>query len=114
MSHIFPNESKGLVGIGEIFECMESLLAMESREIRILGIWGIGGIGETTVGKAVFAKYSSKYDGCCFLENVREEAQKHGLPYLFQILASELLEGENLLLKALTKAQSTSVKRRLS
>ena len=114
LSHIFLGVSNGLVGIDENIECIESLLAIESSEVRILGIWGMGGIGKTTIAEAVFDKYSSQYEGYCFLENVREESERHGLPYLFHKLVSELLEGENLFLKGPAKAQSISVKRWLS
>ena len=74
----------------------------------------MGGIGKITIAKVVFDKYSPQYEGCCFLDNVREESQKYGMPYLCEKLVSELLEGENLLLKGPAKEKSTNVKRRLS
>ena len=79
LSHFFSSASKGIVGIDENFEYIEPLLAIESSEVRILGIWRMGGIGKTTIAKAIFEKYSSQYEGCCFLENVREESQKYRL-----------------------------------
>ncbi|MED6123320.1 hypothetical protein PIB30_047974 [Stylosanthes scabra] len=115
ISHVFPSQDNNLVGVDRNLEAIESLLAMKSSdETRILGIWGMGGVGKTTISRAIFEKYSTQYEGCCFLENIREESQKHGLPYLSQKLFSELLKGEHLLLKELTNTSNANIMRRLS
>ncbi|MED6207173.1 hypothetical protein PIB30_033367 [Stylosanthes scabra] len=115
LSQLFSYASEGLIGIDENFKHIQSLLKIESNEIQILGIWGMGGIGKTTLAKAVFDRYSSQYDGCCFLKNVREESQKSSLHCLYERLISELLdEGEHLLVKGPAQARSMYVKRRLS
>ncbi|XP_027332811.1 disease resistance-like protein DSC1 [Abrus precatorius] len=90
-----PSKSTGLVGIEKNYACIESLLRTESREVRVIGIWGMGGIGKTTVATAIFANCSSQFEGCCFLENVGDDSDKHGLTYLHNKLVSALLEGEN-------------------
>ncbi|KAI9118601.1 hypothetical protein K1719_010933 [Acacia pycnantha] len=41
----------------------------------------MGGIGKSTIAKTIFFKYSSHYEGSCFLENVRERS-KNGLDEL--------------------------------
>ncbi|MED6207170.1 hypothetical protein PIB30_033364 [Stylosanthes scabra] len=114
LPHLYSNASESLIGMDENFKHIQPLLAIESDEVQFLGIWGMGGIGKTTIAKAIFDRYSSRYEGCCFLQNVREESQKFSPHYLHEKLVSELLEGENLLVKGLAQARSMYVKRRLS
>ena len=55
----------------------------------------MGGIGKTNLARAVYDHFSGQFEGCCFLENVREESQKYGLLYLFRKLFSQLLGGSS-------------------
>ncbi|XP_025677987.2 TMV resistance protein N-like [Arachis hypogaea] len=72
------------------YASIESVLT-HSQEVRTIGIWGMGGIGKTTIAAAIFQEFSPKYEGSCFLANVREESSRHGLNYIFNRLLSELL-----------------------
>ncbi|XP_028782033.1 putative disease resistance protein At4g11170 [Neltuma alba] len=65
---------------------------MESKGVQILGIWGMSGIGKTAIARVAFEKFSSRYEGSYFLDNVREESQKHGLKSLREKLIAELQE----------------------
>ncbi|KAF1872981.1 hypothetical protein Lal_00016093 [Lupinus albus] len=72
-------------------EEIKSLLRMESKEVQKLGIWGMGGIGKTTIANAVFDELLSQFDRICFLENVHDDLDRHGLNYVCSRLFSELL-----------------------
>ncbi|XP_057455157.1 putative disease resistance protein At4g11170 [Lotus japonicus] len=84
----YPKNLEGLVGIDEQCKAIECFLGKHGR----IGVWGMGGTGKTTIAKALFAKHFPQYDSVCFLQNVREETEKHGLPHVRKNLLSELLK----------------------
>nr|XP_011470560.1 PREDICTED: uncharacterized protein LOC101303284 [Fragaria vesca subsp. vesca] len=77
------------------------LLDVEEKDVRMVGIWGTGGIGKTTVAKAVYNSIVDRFEGSCFLENVRENSMKDGglvelqNTILFDILGEKRLKVNN-------------------
>ncbi|CAH1431513.1 unnamed protein product [Lactuca virosa] len=74
---------------------LKSKLEIRSGGVRMVGIWGVGGGGKTTLALSVFREISSKFDFCCFIENIREESSRYGLEKLqFKILSNVLTRKE--------------------
>ncbi|TQD96323.1 hypothetical protein C1H46_018089 [Malus baccata] len=56
----------------------------------------MGGIGKTTLADVVYHRFSSKFEACCFLKNVRENSEgKDGIYNLRNKLLSKILGDEN-------------------
>ncbi|XP_062019499.1 TMV resistance protein N-like [Rosa rugosa] len=66
------------VGLHSRVKHILEMLDVEGSDVRMVGIWGIGGIGKTTIAKAVYNTIAHKFDGSCFLANVREYSEQHG------------------------------------
>ncbi|KAK4269158.1 hypothetical protein QN277_022350 [Acacia crassicarpa] len=91
LNNSHPFELKDLFGIEENCHCIELLL----QKAPIVGIWGMGGLGKTTMAKVVFTKLSSEFESSCFMENVREMTEKHGISYVRNQLVLKLLDDES-------------------
>ncbi|ONI06691.1 hypothetical protein PRUPE_5G074700 [Prunus persica] len=82
------------VGLESRVRDMDELLSLGEDDVRMIGIWGLGGIGKTTIAKAVYGSIAHKFEGNCFLANVREmSSMPHGLVQLQKILLSDILGG---------------------
>jgi len=75
----------------ENYWSIQSLIKFDSTEVHIIGLWGMGGIGKTTLAAAIFQKFSFKYEGKCFLENVTEVSKINGINNTCNKLLSKLL-----------------------
>ncbi|XP_054783912.1 disease resistance-like protein DSC1 isoform X2 [Prosopis cineraria] len=93
---MYRSDFTDLVGIDERIAELESLMVEGSEDVRVIGIWGMGGIGKTTIATAIFDRFCFQYEGNCFLANVREETENHGVIYLKNKIFSILLKENDL------------------
>jgi len=99
VAHVLKNlenislcEYEGLVGAHPHVKEVEELLESGSADkVQTIGICGIGGSGKTAIAGAVFNRQYQKFDSYCFLANVREQADKHRLPFLRNELLRQIL-----------------------
>ncbi|KAI3696363.1 hypothetical protein L1987_79377 [Smallanthus sonchifolius] len=83
---IISNVNEDLIGIETRVQDLKSKLEIGSCDVRMIGIWGVGGGGN---------ELSSKFDGCCFVENIREESSKYGLRKMQEKILSRVLKQEH-------------------
>ncbi|CAL5405348.1 unnamed protein product [Camellia sinensis] len=91
LNHTYSSVSEDLVGMNSRMEEMIELLGLGMDDARAVGIWGMGGIGKTTLASAIYAHISCQFEGCSFIENVREVSEKGGRKTLQEQLISEIL-----------------------
>ncbi|XP_059450980.1 TMV resistance protein N-like [Corylus avellana] len=81
------------VGIESLLQDMKLLLDIENIVSKqMVGIFGTAGVGKTTLAKAIYNSIASQFEGCCFLENIRETSSQTGLIHLQNKLLSKILE----------------------
>ncbi|KAJ8759150.1 hypothetical protein K2173_004157 [Erythroxylum novogranatense] len=80
-----------LVGMDSRIEEIKRVFTIKPLEIRILGIWGMGGVGKTTTAEVIYKMMSNQFQSCCFIHNVRQQAEAHGIKKLQQKLISKAL-----------------------
>ncbi|XP_070663814.1 TMV resistance protein N-like isoform X2 [Malus domestica] len=84
------NVAKYQVGMESCVEKVKELLD-GGNDPCVVGIWGASGIGKTEVAKTVYNAIAYKFEGRCFLADVREKSMQYeGLLQLQNTLLSEI------------------------
>ncbi|KAF8033334.1 hypothetical protein BT93_D2059 [Corymbia citriodora subsp. variegata] len=85
--------AKHPVGIYSRIVKLKSILNLESNDgVLKVGLWGQGGIGKTCLARALYNALFRKFEGACFLANVRETSKdSRELVTLQEIMLNEIL-----------------------
>ncbi|KAJ8759129.1 hypothetical protein K2173_004136 [Erythroxylum novogranatense] len=80
-----------LVGMHSRIKEIKEVFTINPSKTRVLGIWGMGGIGKTTTAEVIYKMISRQFQGCCFVYNVRQQAEASGINKLQKELILEVL-----------------------
>ncbi|KAL9999352.1 putative TIR domain, P-loop containing nucleoside triphosphate hydrolase [Helianthus debilis subsp. tardiflorus] len=75
---LLPSANEDYIGIVTRVHNLKMKLELGSGGVLMIGIWGVGGSGKTTLASCLYDDISGKFDGCCFLGDIRAKSSKAG------------------------------------
>ncbi|KAM0015023.1 putative P-loop containing nucleoside triphosphate hydrolase, leucine-rich repeat domain superfamily [Helianthus debilis subsp. tardiflorus] len=99
------NVDEDLIGIKIPLQELRSHLEIGKGGVRMIGIWGMGGAGKTTLASSIYDEISGMFDGCCFVDNIREKSSKYGFEILQEKLLSDILKQKGMKVERVAKGK---------
>ncbi|CAH1431571.1 unnamed protein product [Lactuca virosa] len=90
LHQVTSSANENLIGIVARMKRLRSELQVGSGGVRMIGIWGVGGGGKTTLASSIYDEICRQFDGCCFVQNIREESKRYGLGKLEEDILSKM------------------------
>ncbi|PWA54487.1 disease resistance protein (TIR-NBS-LRR class) family [Artemisia annua] len=97
-----------LIGIKTRINCVVSSLELGVDDVCMIGIKGMGGAGKTTLARAIYEHISYQFEGCSFVENVREKStpSMSGLNLLQKQILSDVLSDQGINVSGILEGKS--------
>ena len=100
LNFIYSSVHKDLIGIKpRVDNMMNSYLQLGLNDVRYIGIWGMGGMGKTTLARVIYDKINCKFEGSCFIANIRGKSGDRWLVPLQKQLLSDILIESNIYIR---------------